>query len=148
MWHVDWHATRDPRLAGPSPVTFLDDSSRCVTGARLFREDTSENVVAILRQAVARLGAPATILSDNGRCFVGARSSSKKKKGPPRGVWRPTAFEEELPGCGIELTRSRPYRPQTNDKMERFHRSIEEEIWNGEFHGSQAMKPTQIWVSS
>ena len=39
-----------------------------------------------------------------------------------------TAFEEELLGRGIELINSRPYHPQTNGKLERFHRSIEEEI--------------------
>ena len=105
---------KDPRFAGLNLVTFLDDSSRCVTGAGLFREAASENVVAVLRQAVARFGAPATILSDNGRCFIGARSSSKKKS-PPKGGWRPTAFEELL-DCGIELINSRPHHPQTNGK--------------------------------
>ncbi len=130
MWHVDWHTMKDPRFAGLNLVTFLDDSSRCVTGAGLFREATSENVVAVLRQAVAQFGAPATILSDNGKCFVGARSDPKKKKSPPKGGWRPTAFEEELLNCEIGLINSRPYHPQTNGKLERFHRSIEEEIWN------------------
>ncbi len=31
---------------------------------------------------------------------------------------------------GIELINSRPYHPQTNGKLERFHRSIEEEIFH------------------
>ena len=34
----------------------------------------------------------------------------------------------KLLGRGIELINSRPYHPQTNGKLERFHRSIEEEI--------------------
>ncbi len=130
MWHVDWHAMKDPRFAGLNLVTFLDDSSRCVTGAGLFKEATSENVVVVLRQATAQFGAPATILSDNGKCFVGARSSSKKS--PPKGGWRPTAFEEELLDCGIEMINSKPHHPQTNGKLELFHRSIEEEMWNHE----------------
>ena len=30
----------------------------------------------------------------------------------------------------IGLINSRPYRTQTNGKLERFHRSLEDEIWN------------------
>ena len=33
---------------------------------------------------------------------------------------------------GIELINTRPYHPQTNGKLERFHRSIEEEIYHYE----------------
>ena len=124
MWHVDWHEMKDPRFAGLNLVTFLDDSSRCVTGAAMFREATSENVVDVLRQAIARFGAPATILSDNGRCFNGGRRHDK----PPEGRWKPTAFEAELLDRGIELINSRPYHPQTNGKLERIHGSIETEI--------------------
>ena len=68
---------------------------------------------------------PATILSDNGSCLVG-RSGHKK----PTGTWTPTLFENELLNRSIELINSRPYHPQTNGKLERLHRSIEEEIWH------------------
>ena len=44
------------------------------------------------------------------------------------GTWTPTIFENELLNVGIELINSRPYHPQTNGKLERFHRSIEDEI--------------------
>jgi len=73
-------------------VTFLDDSSRCVTAVRLFTEATSENAVAVLAEAIDRFGTPATVLSDNGRCFNVGRS----KKRLPRGSWSPTAFEAAL----------------------------------------------------
>ena len=122
MWHTDWHVMKDPRMRGLNLITYLDDASRCVTGAGLFTQATSENAVIVLRQAIKRFGTPATILSDNGSCFVGVR------KGNPKGSWTPTTFEEELLGRGIELINSRPYHPQTNGKLERFHRSIEEEI--------------------
>ncbi len=124
MWHVDWHEMKDPRLRGLKLVTFLDDSSRCVTAARTFADATSENVVITLREAIGRFGKPATILSDNGRCFNGGRS----KKNMPRGTWTPTAFEAELLDRGIGLINSRPYHPETNGKLERFHGSIEAEI--------------------
>ncbi len=124
MWHTDWHIMKDPRMEGLNLITCLDDASRCVTGAALFGEATSENAVMVLRQAVDRFGVPATILSDNGSCFVG-RGGRKR----PAGSWTPTLFEDELLALNIALINSRPYHPQTNGKLERFHRSVEDEIW-------------------
>ena len=123
MWHTDWHVMKDPRVKGANLVSFLDDSSRGLMGSGLFKEATSENVVAVLSGAIDRFGAPATILSDNGSCFVGQRGGKR-----PRGSWTPTAFEEELLRRDIGLINSRPYHPQTNGKLERFHASIEAEI--------------------
>ena len=123
MWHTDWHVMKDPRFHGLNLITYLDDASRCVTGVRLFKEATSENAVVALKQAIREFGTPATILSDNRSCFVG-RGGHKKLTG----TWTPTLFENELLNLGIELINSRPYRPQTNGKFERFYRSIEKEI--------------------
>ena len=125
MWHTDWHAMKDSRMKDLNLITYLDDASRCVTGAALFQEATSANAVAVLRQAINRFGVPATILSDNGSCFVG-RGGRKK----PTGNWTPTLFENELLDLDIGLINSRPYHPQTNGKLERFHRSLEDEIWH------------------
>ena len=49
MWHTDWHVMKDPRMKDLNLITYLDDASRCVTGAALFKETTSENAVAALR---------------------------------------------------------------------------------------------------
>ena len=123
MWHVDWHVMKDPRFEGLNLVTYLDDASRCVTGAALFEHATSENAVITLRLAIDRFGSPASVLSDNGSCFVG--QNGRKKKG---GTWKPTLFEEELLARDIFLINSRPYHPQTNGKLERFYRTLEEQI--------------------
>jgi len=77
LWHTDWHVMKDPRFRGLCLITFLDDSSRCVTGARLFTEATSDNAVTALAEAIGRFGTPAAVLSDNGRCFNGGRSSAR-----------------------------------------------------------------------
>ena len=122
VWHTDWYVMKDSRMRGFCLITFLNDASRCVTGAGLFTQATSENAVVVLQQAIKQFRTPATILSDNGSCFVGMR------KGNPKGSWKPTAFEEALLGKGIKLINSRAYHPQTNGKIERFHRTIEEEI--------------------
>lgn len=46
------------------------------------------------------------VLSDNGSCY---RSRS----------WTETCAE-----LGIKVKKTKPYRPQTNDKIERFHRTL------------------------
>ena len=123
MWHTDWHVMKDPHMRDLNLITYLDNASRYVTGAGLFSQATSENAVLILRQAIKRFGTPATILSDNGSCFVGVR-----RDGMPKGTWTPTVFENELLYMDIHLINSRPYHPQTNGKLERFHRTLETEI--------------------
>ena len=131
MWHVDWHAMKDPRFKGLQLVTYLDDASRCITGAALFEHATSENAVMTLRLAIKRFGAPASILSDNGSCFVGQNGRKKKKKSKEGRTWRPTPFEEELLQKDIILiTPGRTTADQR--KLERLHRSIEDEIWHYE----------------
>ena len=113
MWHTDWHTMKDPRMKGLNLITYLDDASRCVTGAALFSNATSENAVKLLRLAIDGFGVPATLLSDNGSCFVGA--GGRKKSG---GSWTPTLFESELLALNMGLINSRPYHPQTNGKLE------------------------------
>ena len=129
MWHTDWHAMKHPRFRGLNLITYLDDASGCVVAARLFREAASENAVRAPGEAVKQFGTPATILSDNGACFTGAmtRDGRERKEGrAPRSSWTPTAFEAELLDRGVELINARPYHPQTNGKLERFRRSLEE----------------------
>ena len=124
-WHADWHVIKDPRFSGINPITYLDDASRCVTGAAFFEHATSENAVMLLRLAIKRFGAPASILTDNGSCFVGQNGRKNEM-----GKWKPTVFEEELLECDIALITTRPYHPQTNGKLERFHCNLEEEIYH------------------
>ena len=61
----------DGRFCGLSIITYLDDASRHVMAAQVFKEGTYKNTVGFLRGAIAQFGTPATILSDNGSCFVG-----------------------------------------------------------------------------
>jgi len=61
----------------------------------------------------------AEVLSDNGPEF-GKRVSSDKSKHP---------FERLLMELDIKHRYTRPYRPQTNGKVERFWRTIEEDVF-------------------
>ena len=44
------------RFGGLNLTTYLDDASRCVTGARLFKKATSEKAAVALRQAINEFG--------------------------------------------------------------------------------------------
>jgi len=87
----------------------LDDCSR-LAYAEMLSDEQSVTVAGFLRRAVAwfaRRGIQAQrVLSDNGSAY---RSRA----------WRDACAE-----LGITPKRTRPYRPQTNGKIERFHRTM------------------------
>ena len=71
------------------------------------------------------------ILSDNGSEF-GNRLSKQKEKHP---------FERLLIEMDVKHRYTKPYRPQTNGKIERFWRSIEEELLDGtDFDSKEELK--------
>lgn len=67
------------------------------------------------------------VLTDNGSEF--GRGSSKQKAGHP--------FERMLMELGITHRYIRPYRPQTNGKVERFWRTIEDDMLRDTFYESE-----------
>jgi len=98
-----------PRTGKAFLHTVLDDHSR-VAYIEICADEKAETAVAVLRRAVAwftdRGVSVERVLSDNGSCY---RSHA----------WRDTCAE-----LGIRHKRTRPYRPQTNGKLERFHRTL------------------------
>lgn len=89
--------------------TVIDDHSR-VAYAEIHTDEKAETATAVLRRAVAWFAGRGVlverVLSDNGSCY---RSH----------LWRDTCTE-----LGLVHKRTRPYRPQTNGKIERFHRTL------------------------
>ena len=98
-----------PKMGHAFVHTVIDDHSR-VAYAEVHDDETAATAVAVLRRAVtwfAVRGIPAQrVLSDNGSAY---RSH----------LWRDTCTELKL-----KHSRTRPYRPQTNGKIERFHRTL------------------------
>ena len=99
----------DPLIGTAFVHTVLDDHSR-VAYAEIHDDETAATAIAVLRRAVAWFAARGVttqrVLSDNGSCY---RSHA----------WRDACTE-----LGIRHKRTRPYRPQTNGKIERFHRTL------------------------
>ena len=100
---------RQPLIGTCYLHTVIDDHSR-VAYVEAHDDETKETAASVLRNAVAWFAARGVtvrrVLSDNGGAY---RSY----------LWRDTCAE-----LGITPKRTRPYRPQTNGKIERFHRTL------------------------
>ena len=104
-------ANREVIMGNAFVHTVIDDHSR-VAYAEIHDDERRETAVAVLRRAVAWFAARGVlverVLSDNGSCYKSR-------------LWKQTCLE-----LGVTMKKTRPYRPQTNGKIERFHRTLAE----------------------
>ena len=113
MWQTDIFTFR---LGGRYAylIGFMDDYSRYLVGADVFRSQTAENVLEVFRVALGEYNPPKEMLTDNGRQYTSWRGTSR--------------FEAELKKCGIAHFKSRPHHPMTLGKIERFWETIWQEF--------------------
>jgi transposase InsO family protein len=99
----------NPKMGHAFVHTVIDDHSR-VAYAEVHDDETAATATGVLRRAVAWFAARGVlterVLSDNGSPYVSH-------------LWRDTCAE-----LAIKHSRTRPRRPQTNGKVERFHRTM------------------------
>jgi transposase InsO family protein len=99
----------NPKMGTAFVHTVLDDHTR-IAYAEIHDDETAATAIGVLHRAVAWFATRGVVvervLSDNGACY---RSHA----------WR-TACSD----LGIRPKFTRPYRPQTNGKIERFHRTL------------------------
>ena len=116
---------RTPLVGTAFIHTVLDDHSR-VAYAEIHDDETAAIAAQVLRNAVAwfadRGVTVQRVLSDNGSSY---RSH----------LWRDTCAE-----LGITPKRTRPYRPQTNGKIERFHHTLATEWAFKKFYNSESAR--------
>jgi len=111
-WQSDmthWHLSEE---VGVEILTFLDDHSRLVLSTRVYPTVTGENVRSLFAKTCQHYGTPASVLSDNGAIY------NAKARGGRSG------FESDLLAAGVLYKHSRPYHPQTQGKVERWHRTL------------------------
>lgn len=111
-------------------ITALDDCSRLVVNWGLFREQTADNVLEVLRVALAKHGAPSEVLTDQGAQF-------KHWNGI-------TQFEKLLGKLNVHHIKARSHHPQTCGKIEAFHKTIHRELIDKEFFISQEQAAEKI----
>jgi transposase InsO family protein len=114
LWQIDIFTFELKRMFRVYLVGIIDDHSRYIVSHGLFRQQTAEAVLEVVRGAIGQWGAPREILSDNGRQFVAWRGKTK--------------FQKVLRRQGVQHVRSAPHHPMTLGKIERFWRTIWEEF--------------------
>ena len=115
LWQMDFKGLGKPKL-GYWPLSVLDDHARFCLRFEPVATQTQAAVFAVLWQLFGEFGLPEAILTDNGSCFAGTWGQS------------PSQLEIKLWLLGIRTTQGRPYHPQTQGKVERFHRTIAAEL--------------------
>jgi len=115
LWQVDFTAPfvlPSGRKLWPLPI--LDDHSRFCLHLCAVAAPTVEAARSAVEAAARRYGLPGEVLSDHGSAFGTSRAAL-------------TEFTVFLWGCGVEHRQGRRAHPQTQGKLERFNRSLEEE---------------------
>ncbi|MCU7731223.1 IS481 family transposase, partial [Actinoplanes sp. KI2] len=112
----------NPKIGTAFVHTVIDDHSR-VAYAEIHDDETAATAARVLTNAVgwfANRGVTTRrVLSDNGAAY---RSH----------LWR-----EACAALGITVKKTRPYRPQTNGKIERFHRTLADNWAFAKFYSSE-----------
>jgi transposase InsO family protein len=122
-----------PRTGKAFLHTVLDDHSR-VAYVEVCADETAATAVAVLHRAVAWFAERGVlverVLSDNGSCY------------------RSHAWRDACDLLGVTHKRTRPYRPQTNGKIERFHRTLADGWAYARFYGSETERRAALpgWI--
>jgi transposase InsO family protein len=124
LWQMDFKGhfhLNDHRSARCHPLTLLDDHSRFSLCLEACEGERLELVRPRLIEVFRRYGLPRRMTADNG---------------PPWGSniqGGLSALEVWLMRLGIEVSHSRPYHPQTQGKLERFHQTLKREVLHRSF---------------
>lgn len=98
-------------------LTMLDDHSRFVPCLKACADQQTETVQTHLRMTFRRYGLPEAMFVDNGSPWGDASGEH----------W--TRLEVWLLKLGVGLLHSTPYHPQSRGKNERFHRTLQAEVF-------------------
>src|SRR6266702_1753259 len=120
-------------------ITGIDDHSRFCVIATVVARATARPVCEALLEALSRHGVPEQILTDNGKVFTG-RLARK-----PATV----AFDRICLHNGIRHLLTAPYSPTTTGKIERLHKTMRKELFDGRRFSSIAQAQAELdgWVA-
>lgn len=118
LWQSDFthwplHAALDALI-----VSWLDDHSRRILYIHAFEHVNNPVIEDTFHTACAEHGVPASALSDNGTEYTNRLISAD-----------PNHFERTLAAMGVRFRHGNPGHPQTQGKIERYHRTLKK--WLG-----------------
>jgi transposase InsO family protein len=117
LWQADFKLTDDDEWL----LTFLDDHSRFVPGARIEHDATTDFALKLFKKCGKKYGFPEQVLTDQGTQFYCADKEGKKQG--------ESEFTQTLRELGVQHIVASKRRPTTIGKVERFHRTYNEEAW-------------------
>ena len=118
LWQMDfkgWVKLADG--ARCHPLTVVDDHSRYVPCLKACADEQGSTVKSHLETTFQHYGLPEALFVDNG----GPWGDSSGARFTQLSVW--------LLKLGVEVLHSRPYHPQSRGKNERFHRTLDDEVF-------------------
>lgn len=121
MWQTDFTYFKIKGWGWYFLSTVIDDYSRYIIHCELYStmkaEDAKESIEkAILKSNLKPGSKPGKVLSDNGSCYIS------------------DVFRGFLSSEGIKAVNGRPLHPQTQGKIERYHRSLKSVIKLDVYH--------------
>ena len=137
MWQTDFTYFKIKDWGWYYLSTVLDDYSRFIVSWRLCQtmsasdvSDTLDDALNFTRLDQVKVNHKPRLLSDNGPCYMSAE------------------LAEYLDDKDMTHTRGRPYHPQTQGKIERWHRSMKNQILlNNYYFPSELEDQIQQFVS-
>ena len=121
LWQIDFKGDFAMAAARCYPLTLIDDHSRFNLTLSACANVKATSVQPHLQRVFERYGLPVRINADNGAPWGSPRLAAHGLS--ELSVW--------LIRLGIRVSHSAPYHPQTNGKIERFHRSLKAEVLQG-----------------
>lgn len=115
LWQTDFKRV-GPRRRRKDALSILDDATRFCIDLRQTQAQTLACAWEVLWEAFGCCGLPDAVLSDNGSAF---RNNA---------TWRWSSFDLRLLLLDVIPVHGRPYHPQTQGKVERFHGTVEREL--------------------
>jgi transposase InsO family protein len=132
LWQMDGKGEYRSKDGTCYPLSILDDHSRYVVGLYGLAAFTAEQVYPCLLRTFERYGVPEAMLMDHGTVWWGTANGYGL-------TWLSVRLIEQ----GIRLLYGRVHHPQTQGKVERLHRTLEEAIrhrgqpqWMAEWPGA------------
>jgi putative transposase len=129
LWQTDFTYLRVIYWGWYYLSTVMDDYSRYILSWRLCRSMSADDVKQTLDLAIAESGVDHVyvrhrprLLSDNGPCYISGE------------------FKQYLSDRGFSHTRSRPYHPMTQGKIERYHRSMKNVLLLDNYYSPDELK--------